>query len=133
MLAPGVTFAVVFQVFDRLIPMSNGRKVARRRLTGGLPTIEEDGRKGGLIVKGSQRNTAVRLAVVGSPCEQCRVGCHEIDVPLFTVGNAELMHYGVGFKIDPDGTSHVLVAQNRSAEKIEDGVGTGVQIFHLKL
>src|SRR5688500_18282663 len=126
MLAPGVTFAVIFQVFDRLIPMANSRKVACRRITRRLPTIEEDWGTGRLILKGLQRNTAVRCAVVRSPREQRRVGCHEIDISLFTVGDADLMYYRVGFKIDPDRTSHVLVAQDRSAEEIDDGVCTCV-------
>ncbi len=54
MLAPGVTFTVIFQVFDRLIPMANRREVSGRRITGRLPTIEDDRGAGRLVRKGLQ-------------------------------------------------------------------------------
>ncbi len=116
MLAPGVTFAVVFQVFDRLIPMGNSRKAARRRATGGIPIVEDYRGTGGLIRERLHRNAAIRFPVIGSPREQRRVRRHEIDASLFTIGDADLMHNGIGFEINPDRAFHVLIAQDRSAE-----------------
>jgi hypothetical protein len=132
-LTPGVPFAVVFEVFDRLIPMTNRRKVLGRWITGRIPIIEDYRGAGGLVGERFHRDATIRLTVVGSPGEQRRVCPHEIDISLFTVGDAELMYHRVSFKIDPDRAYHVLVAQDRSPEQVDDGVGAGIQILDLQL
>jgi hypothetical protein len=54
---------------------------------------------------------------------------YQIEITLFTVGNTQLMHHRVGFKINPDRAAHVLVTQDRPPEQVDDGISAGVQLL----
>src|SRR5215510_3911062 len=111
--------------------MANRREVPGRWIAGSIPIVEYYRGAGGFVCEGFDRHTAVRRTVVCSPSKQRRVCPNQIDISLFTVGNSKLMYHRVGLKIDPYRTFHMLVAQDRPPEQVDDGVGAGVQLFDL--
>ena len=57
---------------------------------------------------------------------------HQIDIPLFTVGDPKLMYHRVGFKIDANRAYHMLFAQHRPPEEVNDGIGAGIELLDLQ-
>src|SRR5919108_1533955 len=68
-LTPGVTFAVVDQIFDRLIPMAYCREVSGRWIAGDIPVFEDHWRAGRFVGEGRERHTTIRRTVVCSPAK----------------------------------------------------------------